>query len=181
MTTPTVETDRLILEALAVADADQVQRLFPPWEIVRYLAAVVPWPYPEDGALTYIRDLALPAVAAGQQHHWTIRPKAHPDMIIGMIGLMLQPDDNRGFWLDPAWQGRGLMTEACAAVTDFWFDTLGQPMLRVPKAKHNAPSRAISERSGMRVIWEGERDYVGGPGPAELWEISAAEWRARRA
>jgi ribosomal-protein-alanine N-acetyltransferase len=162
-----------------LADADQVQQRFPRWEIVRYMAATIPWPYPDDGALSYIRDLALPAIAAGEQHHWSSRLKAEPDALIGMISLMLQPDDHRGFWLDPAWQGQGLMTEACEAATDFWFDELGQPVLRVPKAIANAPSRAISARSGMRVIWTGERDYVGGRGAAELWEISAGEWRAR--
>jgi RimJ/RimL family protein N-acetyltransferase len=97
-----------------------------------------------------------------------------------MISLMRKADDNRGFWLDPAWQGRGLMSEACNAVTGFWFDTLGQEVLRVPKASGNAASRAISEKGGMRVIWRGERDFVSGRLAAELWEITADEWRQQQ-
>jgi RimJ/RimL family protein N-acetyltransferase len=97
-----------------------------------------------------------------------------------MVSLMLQPDDNRGFWLDPAWQGRGLMTEACDIVTTYWFETLGQDVLRVPKARANIRSRAISEKGGMRVIWHGERDYVSGRHEAEIWEITAAEWRKQQ-
>ena len=174
---PTFTTHRLILTPLVLADAPDVQRLFPSWEVVRFLAATIPWPYPDDGALTYIRDRALPSMANGQEFHWAIRLKTHSDELIGMVSLMMQPDDNRGFWLDPASQGKGLMTEACNAVTKFWFESLGQEVLRVPKACANAPSRAISERSGMRVVWRGERDYVSGRHEAEVWEITAAEWR----
>lgn len=56
---PELETKRLILRPLELADADQIQILFPQWEIVRYLARRVPWPYPPDGALTFIRDSRL--------------------------------------------------------------------------------------------------------------------------
>lgn len=32
----------------------------------------------------------------------------------------------------------------------------------------------------MRVVAVGERDYVGGRLPTEVWEITAEEWRARQ-
>jgi len=178
---PNLATPRLILRPLELADADAVQALFPRWEIVRYLADRVPWPYPADGAVTFIRAVALPAMQQGTAWHWAIRPKASPERLIGVISLIDQPDDNRGFWLDPAWQGQGLMTEACAVVTDFWFETLEKPVLRVPKAVANLPSRRMSERSLMRVIRTEERAYVSGRLPAELWEITREEWRRQRA
>ena len=62
--------------------AEQIQILFPHWEIVRLMASVIPWPYPSDGALVYIRDIALPAVARGEQWHWTLRLKTAPDQLI---------------------------------------------------------------------------------------------------
>jgi [ribosomal protein S5]-alanine N-acetyltransferase len=118
--TPVLETTRLVLLPLELADAEQVQIIFPHWEIVRFLAKRVPWPYPPDGAYTYYRDVALPAVARGEQWHWTLRLKSTPDQIIGSITLMQNQTENRGFWLSLQWQGQGLMTEACEAVTDFW-------------------------------------------------------------
>ena len=72
------------------------------------------------------------------------------------------------------------MSEACDAVTDFWFDVLRFPRLRVPKAIANEASRRISQKQGMRVVETGERDYVCGRLPSEVWEITAEEWRARR-
>ena len=177
---PQLETKRLVLRPLTLDDAAQIQRVFPQWEIVRYLSKVVPWPYPPDGAVTFIRDVALPAVERGDTWNWTIRPKTDPALIIGSIVLRLSPDKNRGFWLAPEWHRQGLMTEASNAVTDYWFDVLGQAVLRVPKAIVNEGSRRISENAGMRVVATFERDFVCGRLPAELWEITAEEWRRRR-
>jgi RimJ/RimL family protein N-acetyltransferase len=73
------------------------------------------------------------------------------------------------------------MSEACDAATDYWFGTLGFPLLRVPKAAANVASRRISEKQGMRVVETKEGDYVSGRLPTEVWEITAEEWRARRA
>jgi RimJ/RimL family protein N-acetyltransferase len=180
MTTPPLETARLLLQPLSVADAEQIQALFPHWAVVRLLNAIVPWPYPPDGALTYIRDIALPAIARGDEWIWTLRLKPDADRVIGSIGLKRSDEENRGFWLGLPWHGQGLMTEAADAATDFWFDVLKFPVLRVPKAAANAASRKISEKQGMRVIAVVERDYVSGRQPAEIWEITADEWHARR-
>jgi len=174
-----LETPRLILRPLELADAEQTQQLFPKWEIVRYLAAVVPWPYPDDGALTHYRDRALPAVERGDEWHWSLRLKTAPQQLIGCIGVM-RGENNRGFWLGLPWHGQGLMTEAAAVVTDYWFDVLGFPVLRVPKAVPNTASRRISERQGMRIVATEERDYVGGRFPTEIWELTAEAWHAHR-
>jgi [ribosomal protein S5]-alanine N-acetyltransferase len=176
---PTITTSRLILHPLVLSDADAVQDLFPRWEIVRFLASHIPWPYPADGALTYIRDVALPAMQQGTEWHWSIRLKVAPERLIGMISLMDEPGNNRGFWLDPALQRQGLMLEASTAVTDYWFEVLERPVLRAPKAVENVRSRRISERSGMRLIETVDRDYVSGRLPTEFWEITREEWRSR--
>ena len=178
--TPELETPRLLLRPVDLADAPQIQIIFPHWEIVRYLNKRVPWPYPPDGAHTYYRDVALPAIKRGEEWHWTLRLKTDADSVIGCVSLMNCENKNRGFWLGLPWHGQGLMTEACDAVTDYWFDGLNFPVLRVPKAVANAPSRRISEKSGMRVIATTESDYVSGRLPTEIWEITAAEWRNRR-
>ena len=178
--TPELETARLVLRPLALADAEQTQGLFGQWEIVKYLTDQVPWPYPADGAYSYYRDHALPAVERGEEWHWTLRLKRAPERIIGSISLLKNESNNRGFWLGLPWQGQGLMSEASEVVTDYWFDTLGFPVLRVPKAAVNIASRRISEKNGMRLVATEERQYVSGRLLSEIWEITAEEWRARR-
>lgn len=179
--TPLLETERLILRPLELADAEQIQELFPQWEIVKYLAKVIPWPYPQDGAFLHVRDVALPAIRRGEAWQWTLRLKSAPERMIGSLTLMAKQDNNRGFWLVPELQGQGLMTEATEAVMGFWFDTLEFQVLRAPKAVPNAASRRVSEKNGMRVVATEERDYVSGRYLTEIWEITAEEWRARRA
>jgi ribosomal-protein-alanine N-acetyltransferase len=180
LVTPPLETARLLLRPLELADAEQTQILFPHWEIVRHLANRVPWPYPPDGALNFYRDIALPAAERGDQWHWSLRLRRDPARLIGSIGLMKGDNENRGFWIGSPWQRQGLMSEACEAVTDYWFDVLKFPLLRVPKAIANVGSRRISEKQGMRVIATEEREYVSGRLLSEIWEITADECAHRK-
>jgi ribosomal-protein-alanine N-acetyltransferase len=175
--TALIGTKRLWLRPLELADAAQIQILFPHWELVKFLAGRVPLPYPADGALTYCRDIALPAVERGEEWHWTLRLRSDPSRVIGAISLMKAENHNRGFWLGLPWQGQRLMTEACDAVTGYWFDILKFPVLRVPKAIANEASRRISLKQGMRIVAMEERNFASGRLPAEIWEITAEEWR----
>lgn len=175
-----LDTARLLLLPLQLSDSQQAQAIFPHWEIVRYLNNRVPWPYPVDGVRAYYRDVALPAIERGEEWHWTLRLKTAPGQMIGSISLMKRENNNRGFWMGLTWQGRGLMTEACEVVTDYWFDELQFSVLRVPKAIANSASRRISEKTGMRVVSLIERDYVCGRLPTEVWEITRSEWRSRK-
>jgi RimJ/RimL family protein N-acetyltransferase len=177
---PILETARLILRPLELADAPVVQELFPHWDIVRYMNAKIPWPYPADGALQFIRDVALPAMERGEQWVWAIRLKGGPSHLIGVINLSADKNENRGFWLGLPWQGQGLMTEACEAVSGFWFTRLGRDRLRVSKAAENAASRRVSEKQGARLIGIEERDYVSGRLAAEVWELTREEWNSRQ-
>jgi RimJ/RimL family protein N-acetyltransferase len=181
LTIRALETPRLHLRPLALDDAPAMQARFPRWEIVRWMDAVIPWPYPDDGALSYLTNVSLPAMARGEAWHWSLRPRTAPDELIGVVSLMDQADNNRGLWLSPEWQGQGLMTEASDAATDYWFEVLGREVLRVPKARDNGPSRRLSERRGMRVVASFPKALVCGEHISELWEITREEWRAGRA
>ena len=175
---PTLTTERLILRPLELSDSEAIQNLFPHWEIVKFLTTAVPWPYPPDGAFSFIRDRALPDMEQKRAWHWSLRPKANPDTLIGVASLRDSPEDNRGFWIAQEWQRQGLMTEASDEIARYWFEVLQRPTLRIPKAAVNAGSRRISEKAGMRVIRSEERNYVSGRYLTEIWEITAEEWRA---
>ena len=179
--TPELRTERLLLRPLQIEDAAQAQVLFAQWEVVKHLNARVPWPFPDDGVLSYYRDDALPAIERGEEWHWTLRLRQLPEQLIGSIALIRNGRINRGFWLGLAWQRQGLMTEAVMAVNDYWFfDVLGFSVLRAPKAGANVASRRISEKTGMRMIGTEESDYVSGRLMTEIWEITAEEWREKR-
>jgi [ribosomal protein S5]-alanine N-acetyltransferase len=67
------------LRPVRLEDAEQTQKLFPQWEIVKHPGAVVPWPYPLDGALTFSRDVAIPQMERREAWRWTMRLKSAPD------------------------------------------------------------------------------------------------------
>jgi len=179
---PVLETRRLVLRPLTHDDAPALQRRFPRWDVVRYLNPRVPWPYPADGAARFI-EICLGEMARGEKHHWSIRLKGGPDELIGSINLW--PDDGksrdmRGFWLDPDFQGRGLMTEAADRVTDYAFRDLDWPFLWVSNAEPNRASARIKEKQGARLVDREPFRSVSGEGLRMVWLIEREPWLARR-
>ncbi|MBW4034512.1 MAG: GNAT family N-acetyltransferase [Proteobacteria bacterium] len=179
MNSPVLTTARLCLVPVTLDDADFIQAEFPHWDIVKFMNTRVPWPYPADGARQFLDDLLLPQIARGEAYAWSIRLRTAPDSRVGLINLRIGSTENRGFWIARAHQGQGFASEAADAVTEFYFNTLDQPGLRVSKAVANIPSSRLSARQGMRVIARGETDYVSGRHPSETWAITQDEWRAQ--
>ena len=181
--TPVLHTPRLVLRPVRSKDAPVIQRRFPQWDVVRWLNAKVPWPYPADGASAYVAT-CLEEMARGEKSHWAIVPKEGPADLIGIIDLW--PDDGvsrdqRGFWLDPAFQGRGLMTEAAGRVTDYAFRRLGWPCLWLSNAQENQASRRIKEKQGAQLVDILIGRYVGGECSQMVWQLMREDWIGRQA
>jgi [ribosomal protein S5]-alanine N-acetyltransferase len=180
--TPVLKSERLVLRPLRLADAPAAQRYFPRWEIVRWLNAIVPWPYPDNGAESYFRE-ALEQVARGERFIWAICLQETPGDLIGIIEL--RPDDGsrdqRGFWLATEFQGRGLITEAADRVTEYAFTELGWPHLWLTNARANVASRRVKERQGAQLVETQENRYVAGVGVGEIWLLTREDWTRRRA
>lgn len=90
--------------------------------------------------------------------------------LIGSVGLL--PDPKRenpgalmlGYWLDEAYWGRGLMSEAAAAVVRHGFVQLGAELITVCCYTHNQRSKRLIERLGFRfegTLHACERNYRG--------------------
>ena len=180
--TPVLRTPRLVLRPLRRKDAPVIQRLFPRWEIVRYLNANIPWPYPADGAAGHV-ETCLGEMERGEKAHWAIIPRSGPADLIGRIDLW--PDDGvsrdqRGFWLDPEYQRQGLMTEAAERVTAYAFLELGWPHLWLRNAQENHASRRIKEKQGARLADLMIGQHVGGTGTVMVWQLMRDDWLARQ-
>jgi ribosomal-protein-alanine N-acetyltransferase len=179
--TPVLETARLVLRPLRLEDAPAAQRHFAHWEIVRWLNAVVPWPYPCGGAEMHIRK-CLEQRARGERFFWSICLKGALDELVGAIDLWPHDGshDQRGFWIATEFQGRGLMTEAADRVTEYAFVELGWGCLRLTNAAANIASHRIKERQGARLIETTEKYYVSGRSTGEVWLLDRDQWQATR-
>lgn len=177
-----LETARLRLRPLRLSDAPRIQALFPHWEVVQYMAAVIPWPYPENGAQQFL-ELMLPKNEAGTQYDWAIMLRSNDsDQLIGLISLYPNSaEDSRGFWLGEAYQRQGYMTEAVTAVNDFAFGTLGMPVLMLNNAEPNRVSHRIKEISGASIVAiEEDTAFVGGRFRKIRWRLTREDWEAHR-
>ena len=178
--TPVRETERLILRPLAERDTPAIQRIFPQWEVVRYLGPAIPWPYPADGAATNMAQ-CLEKRARGEQFYWAITLKGS-DELRGRIDLWPLPKDRRdmrGFWLDPLLQGQGLMTEAADAVTGYAFEVLAWPLLYLTNAVDNRASARVKEKQGAVEVAREPFSYVAGAGEKQVWLLTREAWLAR--
>ena len=179
--TPVLETPRLILRPLRETDVAAVQRLFNDWEVVKYLNAEVPWPYPADGAATNMVE-SLAKAAARERSYWAITLRGD-DTLIGRIDLWADDGvsrDQRGFWLGREHWGRGLMTEAAERVTEYAFLELGWPHLWLSNAEANHASHRVKEKQGATIVDRTPRRYVYGEGTKVTWLLTREAWLARR-
>src|SRR5579863_1856521 len=179
MDTPTLQTSRLTLRPLALTDAPAIQQHFNNWNIIKNLATVVPWPYPEDGAESFIRQ-QLAKIAAGEQsYHWGLVLRSGDGQVIGSISFRSQPESlkgNRGFWLAEPYWNQGLMTEAVAAVNDFVFNMLGIESFHVLNAASNIGSRRVKQKTGAEFVGYAELPHHNGERKAEKWKVTRAGW-----
>ena len=180
--TPILETPRLLLRPLRETDAPRIQELFPVWEVVQYMASVIPWPYPEHGAREYV-ERSLAQVAKGERYSWALTCKAaSDDLLVGVIELFPNnSDDHRGFWIGSPYQRQGYMTEAVVAVNDFAFDVLGLSHLLLNNAEPNLGSHRLKEKSGAIISrMEDDVAFVGGKFRKVLWMLTREQWRDHR-
>lgn len=185
-TPPLLETERLRLEPICLEHAPSLQRHFADWEVIRWLSTEVPWPYPEDGFASFIEAVLLPDIARGQRMAWALVPRgelagAH-DGAIGLLEWRCDPDarDHRGFWLSPAFQGRGLMTEAVTAFQDYIFFTLEHPRLILHSAVSNEASAAVKRKTGATIIATVELEHHDAGSATHRWELTREAWAAHR-
>ena len=172
-------TRRLTLKPLTRDDADWIQEKFNNWDIIQYLNANIPWPYPEDGAMMFLNNTVLPQMKDNTAIHWGIFLKNKTEEGIGVISFRDQADEydgHRGFWMDVNHQGKGYMTEAVAAVNDFVFDVLEYDEFLAENALSNLASRRVKEKTGAVFLETKKRRFNFGDEEAQVWKITKQSW-----
>jgi len=177
MKIPTLKTERLILRPITLDDVPAIQRRFNDWEIIKNLSSVVPWPYPDDGAETFIRNNVLPRVKNEGHMVWGIVIQGQSD-VIGLIdfGLTKGAHGDRGFWIAKKFQKKGYMSEAIGCVNDYLFFEIGLDKFTVVNAKSNIASRRVKEKTGATFVGYGELEHHNGEKETEIWEVTRENW-----
>ena len=176
-----LETQRLRLRPLAVSDADAL------WPIVSDPAfpKFMSWAAHADKAETvaFLEGMAQ-ARTAGTDLAWAIERDSKAVGVVGLHGIRWQLRALRvdraelGFWLSPAEQGHGLMTEAARAVVRFAFEDLGLHKITVGCIEDNRPSHKVIKKLGFRYTGRLEEDlWRDGKWWTHLrFELTSTEW-----
>jgi [ribosomal protein S5]-alanine N-acetyltransferase len=167
--TTVLETERLVLRLLTMADLDPLAALYRDPRVRRYFP---------DGTRTYEETRAelewIIEVYYGTYGYglWATVLK-ESGAFVGRCGLL--PWDIGGrtevevaYLLDERYWGQGLATEAARAIAEHAFETLPVERLICMVDPENAASRKVAEKIGMTLLWD---DYDDVEGPAHVYAL----------
>ena len=175
---PTVETARLVLRPLAIADAADVQRLAGAFELAE-MTVNIPHPYEDGMAEAWIQTHAE-SNARGADVTFAITRK-EDGVLLGAISLMgIKPGHmaEMGYWIGVEYWGRGFCTEAGQAVIGYGFEHLDLKRIHAHHFSRNPASGRVMQKLGMSH--EGHRRLHAARGTRlediDLYGIVASDW-----
>ncbi|MFZ5817962.1 MAG: GNAT family N-acetyltransferase [Bacillota bacterium] len=176
-----LQTDRLILRPLELADAEEVRRLAGAPEVASTTLSI-PHPYPEGAAEQFIAG-TREEMEAGRSYALAM-VRREDGALLGVISLTgIHPVHRRaelGYWIGVPYWGQGYTTEAARAMIDFAFGELGLNSVFARHLTRNPASGRVMAKVGMRC--EGRlRQHVCKNGQFEdlaVYSILRTEWEA---
>jgi RimJ/RimL family protein N-acetyltransferase len=151
--TTTLTTPRLLLRPIGPDDAAAVYAACQDPEIQRW--TTVPSPYLLEHAEHFTSDYAPKAWAAGDAAVFAVTDLSSGELLAS-VGLHFdrgRDDDTAeiGYWAAASARGRGVTTEALAAVCSWGFTSCGVRRLEWYAEVGNASSRRVAEKVGFSI------------------------------
>jgi [ribosomal protein S5]-alanine N-acetyltransferase len=149
---PTLQTERLVLRPFVAADATRFSELAGKHRIADTTVSI-PHPYSPAQALDDIHKYSEEFVY-GTGAFFAIALRETPQDLVG--GILIKTIDRPheqgelGYWIDEAYTGRGLVTEAARAMLDYGFNTEGLNRICAYHMVRNNASGNVLARLGMR-------------------------------
>lgn len=147
-----LRTKRLTLRRPQESDADAIIAIAGDWNVARRLARV-PHPY-SSADLRFFFEHVVPA-----EPTWAI-VWSQSDELIGMVGLAPAADGGTaelGYYVAPQFWGRGIATEAAAAILKLGFGTLGFSRITSGYHADNPSSGRVLAKLGFTIMGSAER------------------------
>ena len=138
---------RCIIRPWRLDDADSLARHANDRKIWIALRDLFPHPYTIEDAHTFLKSII-------NSEPVTLYCVEANDAAAGGIGIRIGADVHRqtaelGYWLSQKFWGRGIMTEAVAAFTDFCFDEFQLRRIYAEPFANNLASARVLEKAGF--------------------------------
>lgn len=180
---PILETKRLALRPLHLADAAEIQRLAGDFAIAD-TTLTIPHPYPDGAAQEWIQHCHTHAWPEGNEVTLAVLQRAEQRFIgaICLCGISrVHLHAEMGYWIGVPWWGKGYCTEAARAMIAFGFTELGLNRILAMHFRRNPASGRVMEKAGMTregclrshvKRWDKFEDLV-------QYAILRSEWQAQ--
>ncbi len=175
---PVLKTERLVLRAPRLADAQAITTLINDRRIAENLSRV-PHPYAREDAETFIASVNR------KDGEIAFLVTLRDGTIIGGcgVGLLAGADPEIGYWYGVPFWGRGYATEAARGLIDFAFNNLGHERLEGGARVSNPASRRVLEKCGY--VWTGVAltrvNALGGVSvPCDRFGLDRERWVQRK-
>jgi [ribosomal protein S5]-alanine N-acetyltransferase len=141
-TLPCLDTERLLLRPLSIADAESLHPAMTDPVAMQF------WPEPAHESVDATRGM-LESKASEAQSNWAIVERG-TEKAIGFVGFHSDvPPHGFGYFLDRRYWRRGYASEACRAVLSFGFANLGYRQAEAWIDERNAPSLELARKLGF--------------------------------
>jgi RimJ/RimL family protein N-acetyltransferase len=156
-----LRTLRLVLRPPNVGDVPAIVAGCSDPEVARYIP-LIPAPYTGEDARRWL---------SGADERWrTSRERSlaitipDDDELLGVVSVRVRPGGSIGYWLRPQSRGRGLMTEAVCAVTEWARTEHGLRDLSLTAHPGNLASQRVAEKAGFIRVGLVEHEPAFGDG-----------------
>jgi RimJ/RimL family protein N-acetyltransferase len=163
-----LHTDRLVLTAPALDDADAITAACQDEELQRRVG--VPVPYTRENAVGFVVQWSTAGWEKGTNCTWAMRRNGEFTGIIGLDDIR-QGEVTVGYWLARAHRGLGILSEVLPVVLDFAFDPDGLAAERVQWRAYsgNLASARVAQKSGLRFEGIARLGVMGRDGREDDW------------
>lgn len=150
--------DLLTLKQLKLEDAERIFSLTD--KDRAYLSEYLPWPQytnTVEDSLAFIK-LMLQRRNDNQEYGYGI---VYDGQVVGHISLMHVNDEKCpeiGYWIASEYSGKGIMTKATVALTDFARTNLHIPRIIIRAVPGNVASNKVAEKAGYAFIGQEDED-----------------------
>ena len=147
---PTLETERLILRAFKLEDANEFEHLIAPKEVTDGTLSF-PHPVPAGWGIERI-NMMIERFESGEHIEFAIVARDSGNLI-GGIGMDITARHKRGslgYWLGTDFWAKGYATEAARAVLNYGFHILELHRIEAGHYPRNAASGRVLEKIGMQ-------------------------------
>jgi RimJ/RimL family protein N-acetyltransferase len=143
-----LETERLILRSLEMADAPTIHLLVNEREIALN-TLLIPYPYPPGAAEEWIQSTLERDLADGCSLAITDK---HSGQFMGAIGLSITREHYKaeiGYWLGKPYWNQGYVSEAARRLIQFGFEEMGLNRIYAAHFMRNPASGRVMQKAGM--------------------------------